>query len=141
MTTHINLSRLTWSSLAIGLGLALVQVACSSDDNESNDPNLPPVIGGAGKGGTGAGGTGQGGSGPGQGGTSNNGGTNAGGSGGGSGGDTQACTQPPGQHGCSNCPPTDNLGFLNHCTTGYCSPFNNAERLPRYNNGNLPPLP
>lgn len=39
------------------------------------------------------------------------------------------------------CEPTQLTEFLNGCTDGQCIPFDNATRLPLYNNGNLPALP
>ena len=39
------------------------------------------------------------------------------------------------------CEPTQLTDFLNGCTDGQCLPFDNVARLPRYNNGALPPLP
>ena len=44
------------------------------------------------------------------------------------------------EDGCyANCLPVVDEHFLNRCTDG-CFPFNNAERLPLYVNGELPPL-
>ena len=39
------------------------------------------------------------------------------------------------------CEPTDDAHFLNGCTDGQCVPYDNVARLPRFNNGTLPPLP
>jgi hypothetical protein len=41
----------------------------------------------------------------------------------------------------SVCEPVEDPDFLNGCTDKQCIPFANAQRLPLYNNGNLPPLP
>lgn len=53
-------------------------------------------------------------------------------------GDTDAsCTGPD---GCFACTPQGTLEHLNRCTGTTCVPFDNAARLPRYNNGDLPPI-
>ncbi len=39
------------------------------------------------------------------------------------------------------CAPTEDVDFLNGCTDQQCIAFDNAARLPRFNNGSLPPLP
>lgn len=39
------------------------------------------------------------------------------------------------------CEPTQLTDFLNSCTGAQCVAFDDVARLPRYNNGNLPPLP
>ena len=39
------------------------------------------------------------------------------------------------------CEPTEDVDFLNGCTDGQCIAFDNAARLPLYNNGTLPALP
>ncbi len=41
----------------------------------------------------------------------------------------------------SACEPDEDTDFLNGCTSGQCLPYDNVVRLPRFNNGNLPPLP
>jgi hypothetical protein len=43
--------------------------------------------------------------------------------------------------GCFVCTPVELVEFLNACTDSSCQPFDNAARLPLYNNGVLPPLP
>jgi hypothetical protein len=43
--------------------------------------------------------------------------------------------------GCFVCEPVTTPDFLNACTDSTCIPFDNEARLPRYNHGNLPPLP
>ena len=52
--------------------------------------------------------------------------------------DGSACVGP---EGCFSCEPEQTEEFLNACTDGSCFGFDNVARLPRYNNGNLPPLP
>ncbi len=39
------------------------------------------------------------------------------------------------------CEPDEDEHFLNGCTDGQCVPYDNPTRLPRFNGGNLPPLP
>lgn len=41
----------------------------------------------------------------------------------------------------TTCEPTELTDFLNGCTDSQCIEFDNVARLPRYNNGSLPPLP
>ncbi len=41
----------------------------------------------------------------------------------------------------ASCEPATTEDLLNGCTDVGCIPFDNVARLPRYNNGNLPPLP
>jgi hypothetical protein len=41
----------------------------------------------------------------------------------------------------TTCVPEDDVDFLNGCTDGQCIPYDNPARLPRFNGGNLPPLP
>jgi hypothetical protein len=123
-------------------------LACSSSNDNPTPPNnsftTGSTTGGGGAGGkasttttattatTGGGGQGgQGGAGPGGGGHGGSGGT------GGTGGQVD-CNGP---NNCYKCPPVAELQFLNQCTASQCSPFDNAARLPLYNNGNLPPLP
>ena len=53
-------------------------------------------------------------------------------------GGQQNCDGP---NGCYNCAPTTNDQFLNACTDATCVPFDNERRLPRYNGGDLPPIP
>ena len=53
-------------------------------------------------------------------------------------GDAVDCT---GENECFSCEPVELTDFLNACTDGTCFPFDNAARLSRYNNGDLPPLP
>ncbi|MBX3157921.1 MAG: hypothetical protein KF773_18275 [Deltaproteobacteria bacterium] len=56
-----------------------------------------------------------------------------------------ACLDPQGSPaGCfrqETCEPEADLDFLNGCTDGSCVAYDNAARLPLYNNGTLPPLP
>ncbi len=52
--------------------------------------------------------------------------------------DALDCT---GENDCFSCEPTQTSEFLNACTDGTCFPFDNEARLPRYNHGELPPLP
>lgn len=63
-----------------------------------------------------------------------------GGGGGGDGGGGQGggCT---GEDGCFACEPTENDHFLDACTDSQCAPFDNEERLPLYDGGELPPVP
>lgn len=44
-------------------------------------------------------------------------------------------------NGCWVGPATNSNQALNACTDGTCTPFNNVQRLPLYNNGNLPAVP
>jgi hypothetical protein len=53
---------------------------------------------------------------------------------------TPPCTLGEGDGGCIRCPPKSTDDFLNQCTSSTCYPFDNAARLPRYNNGSLPAL-
>ena len=46
-----------------------------------------------------------------------------------------------GDGGCYACAPQTTTEFLNHCTNGQCTPFDNEARLPLYNHGSLPPAP
>lgn len=47
-----------------------------------------------------------------------------------------------GAAGCFKCEPVTNDNFLNACTDGQCTPFDNAARLPLYKAGQpLPPVP
>lgn len=48
---------------------------------------------------------------------------------------------PPNCFDQASCEPSTTEDFLNGCTDVGCIPFDNVARLPRYNNGNLPPLP
>jgi hypothetical protein len=50
------------------------------------------------------------------------------------------CTLGEGDGGCIRCPPKSTDDFLNQCTSSTCYPFDDAARLPRYNNGSLPTL-
>jgi hypothetical protein len=52
--------------------------------------------------------------------------------------DAVDCT---GENECFSCEPVQLTDFLNACTDGTCFPFDNVARLPRFNNGDLPPLP
>lgn len=56
-------------------------------------------------------------------------------------GDTGDAGGPIGPNGCWVGPATKSSEALNACTDGTCTPFNNATRLPLYNNGNLPAVP
>lgn len=46
-----------------------------------------------------------------------------------------------GPNGCWQGPATKSNEALNACTDGTCTPFSNVDRLPLYNNGNLPQVP
>lgn len=46
-----------------------------------------------------------------------------------------------GPNGCWQGPATTSNQALNACTDGTCTPFINVDRLPLYNNGNLPAVP
>lgn len=47
-----------------------------------------------------------------------------------------------GPNGCYACEPVQELDYLNACTDGQCTPFDNAARLPLYKAGQaLPPIP
>jgi hypothetical protein len=47
-----------------------------------------------------------------------------------------------GAAGCFKCEPVTNDNFLNACTNGQCTPFDNVARLPLYKAGQpLPPVP
>lgn len=53
--------------------------------------------------------------------------------------DGGSCTTP---EGCFSCEPTALTEFLNSCTDGQCSPFDNAGRLPLHEPGKpLPAIP
>ena len=43
--------------------------------------------------------------------------------------------------GCFACAPVELEQFLNRCTDAQCFGFDDAARLPLYNDGDLPPLP
>ncbi|MDB4946598.1 MAG: hypothetical protein JWP97_6132 [Labilithrix sp.] len=59
--------------------------------------------------------------------------------GGGSDVDAAACNGPA---GCFACEPVSELDFLNACTDGSCTPFDNVARLPLYKAGQpLPAVP
>ena len=47
-----------------------------------------------------------------------------------------------GPNGCYACAPVQELDYLNACTDGQCTPFDNAARLPLYKAGQpLPAIP
>jgi hypothetical protein len=47
-----------------------------------------------------------------------------------------------GPNGCFACEPVEIVEFLNACTDGQCTPFDNVKRLPLYKAGQpLPPVP
>ena len=52
--------------------------------------------------------------------------------------DAAVCVGP---NGCFSCEPVETDDFLDACTDGSCFAFDNVARLPRFNNGTLPPLP
>lgn len=119
----IRLDRAAWSA-ALTSALALGVLACG-DDSANPTPS------------TGSGtftttGTGQ---------TTSTGGEGGGGDGGGDGqggGEGGGCT---GDEGCYACEPTENDHFLDACTDSQCAPFDNDDRLPLYDGGELPPVP
>lgn len=96
-----------------------VYVGCSGDGNPTPTGSFTGGAGGT---------TSEGGAG----GTTSQGGGGEGGAGG------AACEGP---NGCYSCKPATNVQFLNACTGAQCSKFDDAARLPLYNNGNLPELP
>ena len=99
---------------ALAFGGAIVAAACSSDSGEAT-PSRPPVTPPGADGAT------------------------DGGSSGGEGGADAACT---GEAGCFACEPVQDLDFLNECTDGLCTPFDNVARLPLYKQGqSLPAIP
>lgn len=119
-----------FAALALGI-TALAAPACDSDGNPT-----PPTTSSSGSGGSTTTSSGTGGTA-----TTSSSGTGGAGTGGantGGGGGAPNCDGP---NGCYSCPPTKNEQFLNACTSAQCSPFDNAARLPLYNNGNLPPVP
>src|SRR5690349_7017536 len=107
---------------------ATALVACSSESNPR-----PPDTTFTTSSGTTTSATGTGGAGGGGGSTGSSSATGTGGAGG-----APSCDGP---NGCYSCAPKTGTQLLNACTTSQCSPFDNAARLPLYNNGNLPPLP
>jgi hypothetical protein len=121
-----------FAAIALGIG-ALAAPACDSDGNPK-----PPGTGGGTSSTTSSSTTS---SGTGGATTSSSSGTGGTGTGGGNTGGGGAAPNCDGPNGCYSCTPTKNEQFLNACTSAQCSPFDNAARLPQYNNGNLPPVP
>ncbi|MFT3773685.1 MAG: hypothetical protein QM820_50570 [Minicystis sp.] len=117
---------------------AFAMPACGGNDNPT--PTTSSSSSASSTSSSGAGGTG--GSGETTSSSTGTGGSGTGGSGtGGTGGTGGAAPNCDGPNGCYACAPKKNEEFLNACTTAQCSPFDNAARLPLYNNGNLPPVP
>jgi hypothetical protein len=104
------------SHLASALVVIACLAACGDDDaNENPKPSITASNAAASTGTEGAGGNGSG-----------------GGSGVGGG-----CNED----GCFSCEPATTEHFLNACTDSQCSAFDNEDRLPLFNGGDLPPVP
>jgi hypothetical protein len=98
----------------VALGVALsVPLACGEEENPEPSSTFT--------------------TGPGSSSSGNQGGGNDGG--GGVGGNCE------GPNGCFDCPPTQNVHFLNACTDAQCAFFDNEARLPLYEGPDLPPIP
>lgn len=127
MTTKTSLLSL---SLAISVTAAALFAGCGSSDDDAAPSNNVGFSGQSGAAGSGTAGSGNAGSGT----------AGSGTAGSGTAGSGTAGSSGSGGAGCFDKPKTTSE-FLNQCTNSTCAPFDNAARLPLFQNGQLPPIP